>query len=137
MRNHPHPRRRTGAAVTATKVPIEPRPASGARRRGDSTFAGISRAAGIFILVILAGVAAFLVIEALPAVTAAEEDVPGGEGVAAYIAPLLFGTLMAAVIALLVATPLGVGIALFITNYAPRRVAQGLGYVIDLLAAIP
>jgi phosphate transport system permease protein len=50
---------------------------------------------------------------------------------------LLFGTLLAAVLALLLATPLAVGIALFITYFAPRRVAQGLGYVVDLLAAIP
>jgi phosphate transport system permease protein len=49
----------------------------------------------------------------------------------------LFGTLLAAVVALVVATPLAVGIALFITHYAPRRVAQSLGYVVDLLAAIP
>jgi phosphate transport system permease protein len=35
------------------------------------------------------------------------------------------------------ATPLAVGVALFITNYAPRRLAQGLGYLVDLLAAIP
>jgi phosphate transport system permease protein len=53
------------------------------------------------------------------------------------VAPLLFGTVLAAVIALLVATPLAVAIALFLTYYAPRRIAQGLGYVVDLLAAIP
>jgi len=49
----------------------------------------------------------------------------------------VFGTLLAAVIALLVATPLGVAIALFITYYAPKRIAATLGYLIDLLAAIP
>jgi phosphate transport system permease protein len=55
----------------------------------------------------------------------------------AYIGPLVFGTLLAALIALLIATPLAVAVALFITHYAPRRLAQGLGYVIDLLAAVP
>ena len=35
------------------------------------------------------------------------------------------------------AVPVAIGIALFITHYAPRRLAQGLGYVIDLLAAVP
>jgi phosphate transport system permease protein len=41
------------------------------------------------------------------------------------------------VIALLIATPLAVGVALFISHYAPRRLAQGLSYVVDLLAAVP
>jgi phosphate transport system permease protein len=76
-------------------------------------------------------------VEAVPALTAPAEDIPGDAGLAGYVAPLLFGTLLAAVIALLVATPLAVAIALFIAYYAPRRLAQGLGYVVDLLAAIP
>jgi phosphate transport system permease protein len=70
-------------------------------------------------------------------VTAPAGDIPGGDGLSAYIAPLIFGTLLAAVIALVVATPLAVAIALYITYYAPRRLAAAMGYVIDLLAAIP
>lgn len=35
------------------------------------------------------------------------------------------------------AVPVAIGVALFISHYAPRRLAQGLGYVIDLLAAVP
>ncbi|SFK36135.1 phosphate ABC transporter permease subunit PstC [Geodermatophilus ruber] len=123
--------------MTATRTPSDPAAGRTVRRRGDRVFAGSAKGAGILILVILAGVAAFLVAEALPAVTAPGEDIPGGEGLGAYIGPLLFGTLLAAVIALLVATPLAVAIALFIAYYAPRRLAQGLGYVVDLLAAIP
>jgi phosphate transport system permease protein len=107
------------------------------RRLGDRLFAGSASGAGILILVVLAGVAVFLVAQSLPALTAHSADLPGGKSIVAYVWPLLFGTLLAAVIALLVATPLAVGIALFITYYAPRRVAQGLGYVVDLLAAIP
>ena len=49
----------------------------------------------------------------------------------------MFGTVLAAAIALLLATPLAVGIALFISHYAPRRLAATLGYLIDLLAAVP
>jgi phosphate transport system permease protein len=123
--------------VTATRTPTEPGTAKPVRRPGDRIFAGGAKGAGVLILVILAGVAAFLVAEALPAITAPAEDVPGGEGLTSYIAPLVFGTLLSAVIALVVATPLAVAIALFITHYAPRRLAQGLGYVVDLLAAIP
>ena len=107
------------------------------RRPGDRVFAGTAKGAGILILVILAGVAAFLVVEAVPALTAPAEEIPGERGLASYVAPLVFGTLLAAVIALLVATPLAVAIALFIGYYAPRRMAQGLGYLVDLLAAIP
>ncbi|HEV3503742.1 MAG TPA: phosphate ABC transporter permease subunit PstC, partial [Actinomycetes bacterium] len=115
----------------------EPGTARPVRRPGDRIFAGSAKGAGILILVILAGVAAFLVVEAVPALTAPAEDIPGEEGLAACVAPLVFGTLLAAVIALLVATPLAVAIALFIAYYAPRRLAQGLGYLVDLLAAIP
>jgi phosphate transport system permease protein len=94
-------------------------------------------AAGVLILVILAGVATFLFIEAVPALRAPSEEIPGGQGLVAYIWPLIFGTLLSATVALVVATPLAVAIALFITQYAPRRLASGLGYVVDLLAAIP
>jgi phosphate transport system permease protein len=100
-------------------------------------FAGSATGAGILILLVLAGVAVFLVTEAWPALTANSADLPGGESLASYVAPLVFGTLVAAVIALLVATPLAVAIALYITYYAPRRLAATMGYVIDLLAAIP
>jgi phosphate transport system permease protein len=123
--------------VTTTGTPTEPTTHKTVRRPGDRIFAGSAKGAGILILVILAGVAVFLLAEAVPALTAPAEEIPGGEGLAGYIAPLLFGTLLAAVIALVVATPLAVAIALFIAYYAPRRLAQGLGYVVDLLAAIP
>jgi phosphate transport system permease protein len=104
---------------------------------GDRIFAGSARGAGILILVVLAGVAAFLIVQAMPALVASPADLPGGKNIVAYIAPLVFGTILAALIALVLATPLAVAIALFITHYAPRRLAQGLGYLIDLLAAVP
>ena len=107
------------------------------RRLGDRLFSGTATGAGVLILLVLAGVATFLVAQSIPALTADPADLPQGGSLAAYIWPLLFGTLLAATIALLVATPLAVGIALFVTYYAPRRLAQGLGYLVDLLAAIP
>jgi phosphate transport system permease protein len=122
-------------SVTTTTAPHPPpRPK---RRLGDRIFAGSATGAGTVILLVLAGVAIFLISEAWPAVTARSGEIPGGEGLSGYIAPLLFGTLLAAVIALVVATPLAVAIALYITYYAPRRLATVMGYVIDLLAAIP
>jgi phosphate ABC transporter permease protein PstC len=123
--------------VTATKAPTELTQHRAVRRPGDRIFAGTAKSSGILILLVLAGVAAFLISEAVPALTAPAEDVPGGEGLAGYVAPLIVGTLLGAVLALVVATPLSVGIALYITHYAPRRVAAGMGYLIDLLAAIP
>jgi phosphate transport system permease protein len=121
---------------TRTTPPSPPGTGRAVRRPGDRVFAGTAKGAGVLILVILAGVAAFLVVEAVPAFTAPAEALPGG-GLVPYVVPLVFGTLLAAVIALLVATPLAVAIALFIAYYAPRRLAQGLGYLVDLLAAIP
>ncbi|MGY1837748.1 MULTISPECIES: phosphate ABC transporter permease subunit PstC [unclassified Modestobacter] len=120
--------------TTTSAPPTEQRPT---RRPGDRVFAGSAKGAGILILVILAGVAVFLVAEAFPALTAPAEEIPGDAGLASYIGPLIFGTLLSSAIALLVATPLAVAIALFITFYAPRRLAAGLGYVVDLLAAVP
>ncbi|GAA0298681.1 phosphate ABC transporter permease subunit PstC [Kineococcus aurantiacus] len=109
----------------------------GANRAGDKIFSGTATGAGVVILLVLAGVAAFLVGQAVPALTADKAEVGDGEGLVAYVWPLLFGTILAAVIALVVATPIAVGIALFISHFAPRRLAQGLGYLVDLLAAVP
>jgi phosphate transport system permease protein len=53
------------------------------------------------------------------------------------IGALAFGTLLTSVIALLLAVPVAVGIALCLTHYAPRRVATLLGFTVDLLAAVP
>ena len=119
---------------TATAAPTQAKPVT---QLGDRIFAGAARGAGIFILVVLAGVAIFLIAQAVPAIVAPASALPGGVGLVAYIFPLVFGTLLAAVIALLIATPLAVAVALFITHFAPRRLAQGLGYLIDLLAAVP
>ena len=112
-------------------------------RVGDRVFSGMSRGAGIVILVTLAGVAMFLIWRALPALTADPSEIgPGGSegngsGFLPYVGTLVFGTVWASIIALLIAVPFGIAIALFISHYAPRRLARTLGYVIDLLAAIP
>ncbi|GHF18987.1 phosphate transport system permease protein [Streptomyces morookaense] len=53
------------------------------------------------------------------------------------IAVLAFGTIVSSLIAMAIAVPVAIGIALFITHYAPRKLATPLSYVIDLLAAVP
>jgi len=108
------------------------------QRPGDRIFSLSTTIAGSVILAALAAVAVFLLAESLPAVSAGEGDLPrGATNFWDYVAPLAFGTLWAAIIALAIAFPLSIGIALFISHYAPRRIAQGLGYIIDLLAAVP
>jgi phosphate transport system permease protein len=107
------------------------------RRRGDVVFSTLAKAAGISILVALAGVALFLTLEGAPALTAPPSAMEGDANIAVYVWPLLYGTLLAAVIALVVATPLAIGVALVISHFAPRRLANSLGYAIDLLAAVP
>ena len=54
-----------------------------------------------------------------------------------FTAPQIFGTILAAVLALLLSVPVAVGVALFISHYAPPRISQVLGYLVDLLAAVP
>jgi phosphate transport system permease protein len=111
---------------------------TGARRRlGDRLFAGTTRLAGVVILLSLAGVAAFLTLEGIPALGASPEDLNGAADLAAYVWPLVYGTLLAAVLALLIAAPLSLGVALMISHYAPRRHSRTLGYLVDLLAAVP
>lgn len=86
---------------------------------------------------VLFSVAAFLFAKTLPAVTADASELPGGKSLVDYIAPLVFGTVLAATIAVIIAVPLAVAVALFISHIAPRRMALSLGYVVDLLAAVP
>ena len=106
-------------------------------RMGDKVFSTSSLVAGSLILAVLAAVAIFLVAQSLPAFLADPADVNDGQGFWTYVIPLVFGTIWAAALALVIALPFAIGIALFISHFAPRRLAQGLGYVIDLLAAVP
>jgi phosphate transport system permease protein len=109
----------------------------GSTRRGDAVFAGLARSAGLLIMLALAGVAIFLMIEGAPAITASGESTYGADNIVVYVWPLLFGTLLAAIIAMIIAAPLAIGLALVISHYAPRRFARPVGYLIDLLAAVP
>ncbi|WP_062357903.1 phosphate ABC transporter permease subunit PstC [Herbidospora yilanensis] len=114
------------------------------RSRGDGPFRYASTGAGILLLVIMAAIAVFLIARAIPALQAntasfltemtwnanASEPKFG-------IGALAFGTVLSSFLALIIATPIAIGVALFISHYAPRRLASFLGYVIDLLAAVP
>jgi len=122
--------------VNATGV--SPLAAAGPRRRwGDRIFSNLVLTAAIAILALLAGVAFFLLIESLPAVGASPAELPEGKSLVDYIAPLAFGTVLAATIAVVIAVPLAIAVALFISHIAPRRIVLALGFLVDLLAAIP
>lgn len=104
---------------------------------GDRVFAGTAKTAAIVILAILAGVALFLLYEGYPGFTADKQSTSPSSNFWTYVGPLAFGTVLASLVALVAATPVAIGIALFISHYAPRKLAQALGYIIDLLAAVP
>jgi phosphate transport system permease protein len=109
----------------------------GRRRRGDRIFSRTAVVAAVTILALLAGVAIFLLSEGFPALTASASELPEGKTFIDYVAPLAFGTVLAAGLGALIAVPLAVAVALFITHIAPPRLALTLGYLVDLLAAIP
>ena len=119
------------APAASTRVKARSRPA-------DRVFASTALAAGVIILTALGAVAVFLIAQSIPALVVDPSKLPTAPtSFWAYVAPLAFGTVWAAGLALLMALPISLGIALFISHYAPRRIAQTLGYIIDLLAAVP
>ncbi|WP_131103364.1 phosphate ABC transporter permease subunit PstC [Ornithinimicrobium sufpigmenti] len=126
--------------TTQDAPPTSPAPArsrKAVRRPGDLVFSGLSIGSAALILVILAGVAIFLIINALPVFEADPEDISGGNGFFSYVWPLAAGTVVVSIIAMVLATPVAVGIALYVSHYAPKRLGASIGFVIDLLAAVP
>ncbi|WP_425847044.1 phosphate ABC transporter permease subunit PstC [Agrococcus sp. TSP3-2-1] len=117
-----------------TAAPAATTRASAPNRPADVIFRAVSTTAGVLILVALAGVAIFLVAQAVPAIIG---PLPDDDSFWAWVWPLTFGTLWSAFLAMVMAVPMAIAIALFITHFAPRRLAAILGYLIDLLAAIP
>ena len=113
-------------------------------RLGDRVFRGFSLGAGLALLAIIVAIAVFLIYRAVPALqanttgflTSTDWD-PNNPEPRFGIAALAFGTVLAAALALLMAFPVAMGVALFISHFAPRRFATPLGYVVDLLAAVP
>jgi phosphate transport system permease protein len=123
--------------------PALSRPAS-RRSRGERRFRLAATGSGVLVLIIMTAVAVFLIIRAIPALHAdtgnflTEKIWTPNAGTPVFgIAALAFGTVLSSALALLIATPVAIGVALFISHYAPRRLAGPLGYVIDLLAAVP
>ena len=114
------------------------------RFSGEMLFRGTTTAAGVFVLVIIVAIASFLIVKAIPSLRAntgnfftEQQWYADGQPPKFGIAAIAFGTVLTSTIALLLAVPVALGIALFLSQYAPRRVTTGLSFVIDLLAAVP
>jgi phosphate transport system permease protein len=111
-------------------------------RLGDVLFKGVALVAAVAATVLL-GLIAYKILDlAWPAIqdfglsfiwTDAWNPVTLDFGALAFI----YGTVVTSAIALLLATPLSIAIALFLTEIAPRRVAAPIATVVELLAAIP
>ena len=110
--------------------------------RGDFIFKGMTALFAFSILVILLLMVYEMVGESLPAVrkfgwsfiTGREWDaVQGNFGALPYI----WGSVLSSILALLLATPLSVATALFITEIAPKKIGGVVAALVELLAAIP
>ena len=147
--------RSAGVGVSpGPSVPDDPDPRDGlggggalpkkARFGMEAGFRGLTLAAGAMVLVIIVAIAVFLIAKATPALRANTANFFTFEGWSPNdpepkfgIGALVFGTVLSATLALLVAVPIAMGIALFLSHYANRRLATWLSFTIDLLAAVP
>ncbi|MCU1588051.1 MAG: phosphate transporter, inner rane subunit PstC, partial [Frankiales bacterium] len=115
-----------------------------AGRRADRAFFALTGAAGIVMVAIIVAIAVFLVVQAIPALRdnttsflTTKEFLPEADKPSFGIAVVAFGTLLTSAVALVLAVPVALGVAIFVTQYAPRRLAGFLGGLVDLLAAVP
>ncbi len=113
---------------------------------GDRIFRAMSEGSGVLIVVLIAAIGVFLLWRAIPALERDKENffTYGGNWVTTDTSAMRFGisdmlevTVFVSLFALVLAMPIALGIAIFLTQYAPRRAAGPLGYLVDLLAAVP
>jgi phosphate transport system permease protein len=112
------------------------------QRSGERYFRTATLIAALLVLALLGGVAVSLLMGAWPALAhfklaflTSEIWNPVTEQFGA-LAPI-YGTLMTSLIAMLVAVPIGFGIAIFLTELCPRRLRRPVGVAVELLAAVP
>ena len=121
------------------------------RHRSDRMFRASVSLAGWLPILVLAGMTVFLLVQAWPALTRyglgsslgsvrwapseASADVaqPNPYGVAQFV----YGSVVTATVAMVLAVPISVAVALFLTEIGPYAVRRTLTHVLDLLAAIP
>jgi phosphate transport system permease protein len=142
-------RRGTVVAVVSRPEPSVPPAGDDVPRRivvevapADRVFRGVLRACGIAVLVITAGVLLFLALRSVSALhvmglrffTTSTWFISTNQFGIAAILPF---TVLIATIALVLAIPVGIATALYISEYAPRRLQRPLIAMVDLMAAIP
>lgn len=116
-----------------------------AARRADRLFKSAAAAAGSTIVVAIVLIAVFLLIKAIPSLrvntvnffTSAQFDTASDRKLAFGIRDLFMVTVLSSVTALALAVPIAVGIAVFVTQYAPNRLSRPFSAIVDLLAAVP
>lgn len=114
------------------------------RAPADVIFRRLATGVGLFIFVLLGLIGLFLVLKSAPALKQAGFGFfttpifnPDGPLHKFGIAAVLYWTVVIAIIALIIAVPLSIAAALFITEFSPRRWRRFLTALVDLLAAIP
>ncbi|MBC6446668.1 phosphate ABC transporter permease subunit PstC [Actinokineospora sp. HBU206404] len=119
-------------------------PAKVITRPGDRIFKALTVGSGVFVVAMIVLIGVFLLIQAIPSLMENQSNFlfsrdwnaePGD--LAFGVLDLLLVTVFSSVFALLIAMPVSLGIALFLTQYAPRRLARPFSYIVDLLAAVP
>jgi phosphate transport system permease protein len=114
-------------------------------RLGDRAFAAAAKGSGALVIGLVTLVGVFLLWQAIPAIaddkvnflTSREWSVGDSDNLRFGIVELLWTTVSASAVAMLVAVPVGVAVALFITQYAPRWLSRPAASLVDLLAAVP
>lgn len=122
---------------------------SGVKRPGDRIFEFLSTASATLITVMIAAIAAFLIWRAVPSLSVNEGGILGfftygdrwetnDTDAMKFGIPTMFGhTVLISIVALIIAMPVALGIAIFLSNYAPAKLVKPLGFLVDMLAAVP
>ncbi|TNL96125.1 phosphate ABC transporter permease subunit PstC [Corynebacterium tapiri] len=119
------------------------------KRPGDRVFETLSTGSATLITILIAAIGIYLVLSAVPALSRNEGGLLGfftytGHWETNNLDAMQFGipnllgvTVLISVFALLLAMPIALGIAIFLSNYAPKKLVRPLGYIVDMLAAVP
>jgi phosphate transport system permease protein len=113
-------------------------------RLPDRLFKNLATGSGLLVVLLIAAMAVFLISQALPALihdkanflTSRVWDVSGG-ALRFGIPDLVWVTVVSSLVAMMLAVPIAIAVALFLTQYAPPRLAAPFAYLVDLLAAVP
>jgi phosphate transport system permease protein len=128
-----------------TSLTIPSSLSTGKHQFGDKVFRWLATGAGATIVVSIGLIAIFLLIRAIPSLqannanffTSTEFVTSDASNLRFGIRDLLTVTVLSSVFALAIAVPIALGIAVFLTQYAPARLSHAFGSIVDLLAAVP